>query len=437
MNYLIDFSLRLSSRSFGTRFHFLKKIERSPEGSGGETERKNLVLLVLVFFPFLMQAQLPMNASQFFAQALEGSDSLGLSEEVKKVRFPWIESYDIRMRTDDFNADENLYTFRISPSTPAKRRAQKALSTHLNAAPDFGAQERFCDQLSDVYQDWLAFYLIHEETKLLFAMDTIIKDRRRVFERMAGAYDFDFKELLKLQTDESDLKIELNELQLEEGRLKSAYRISDQFDLIFNGFIDLEGILILLQADAADSLSLQLAETQYEKELISKELALELAESRQIFDFAQLRYEGPHSNIYRERLSLGVGFRIPNSGNQRLKIQELELKQKALDREQARDAFERKNDLVDLRQKLIRDIQAYYYYQKTIAAERSQLKKLAWQISQKEGFDPLLLLDIEERHLNTRLKAFRMKDDIYSDYLRYMEASGRLCGETERNFLGR
>lgn len=433
MKHLIDFPIRLSA----SLFHILNKIER--RGREAKRKRKKLFLVLLMFIPGFLQAQLTIDASDFFAVALAESDTLsGVNEDEigKRIYFPWIESYDLRMRTDEFNVDQNLYTLRITPSTLYKRKAQKALSAHLSQSPDFGGQEAFCDKLSAVYEDWLALYAIQQEGQLLRTLDTVINDRRRIFEKMAGAYDFDFKELLKLQTDESDLGIALHDLSLEEDRLRAAYGLSGTNEFEFTDFIDIGAMLAVLDVQASDSLSLTYTASQYKKELISKELALEIAESRQVFDFAQVRYEGPHTDLFRERVSLGIGFRIPRSGNSRLKIQELELKQKELDREQTRDAVQREADLYSLRQKLIRDINAFTYYQQTIEAERSQLQNLGTQITKKEGFDPLLLLDIEERHIDTRLKAFRKFEEILSDYLQYMEESGRLCGEMERNFLG-
>lgn len=384
----------------------------------------------------MLKAQSPIDASQFFARALAGSDTTGVADEVNRIRFPWIEAYDLRMRTNDFDANKNEYTVRFTPNSIQKRKAQQALSDHLNKEPDFGQQEAFCDQLSDVYEDWLSLYVIHEKTQLLRALDTVIKDRRRVFEKMAGAYDFDFKELLQLQTAENDLQITLHELSLEEDRLRAAYSIASNDPFDFGRFVDMQALQTRLGIRPADSLSSKAAKIQYEQELLSKELALEIAESKQIFDFAQIRYEGPRTDLFQERLSLGIGLRIPHSGNSLIKIQELELKRKALAREQARDAIQRKQDLNNLQQKLIRDISAFSFYQQTIAAERTQLQNLGNQIARKEGFDPILLLDIEERHIETRLKAFRKFEEILVDYLRYLEESGRLCRETGMNFLG-
>lgn len=410
---------------------------RKMKRRGGEMERVwRFLFAMLCFFPFGVKAQESIDAAQFFSRALAGSDSLSPAFSSEKVRFPWIEAYDMRVRTNDFELNQNLYTLRLAPSTPAKRKAQKALSQHLNQQPDFEGQEAFCNQLADVYEDWLALYMKGQESELLRALDTINQDRRRILEKMAGAYNFDYKELLKLRTDESDLEIALNELRAETEQLKAIYGLGTEGRFTFSGFIDIDGIMDVL-AVAPDSFSASYTADQYEKELINKELALEIAESRQILDFAEIRYEGPNMDPLRQQLSVGIAFRIPNSGNRRLKMQELKLEQQLLEREQTRDAAQREAELFTQRQELIRDINAYLFYRETISRERSQLQNLADQIARKEGFDPLLLLDIEARHIDTRLKAFRKWERILSNYLSYIEDAGRLCNETARNFLAR
>ncbi len=383
----------------------------------------------------MLKAQSAIDAAQFFARALAGSDTV-TEISGKRIHFPWIEEYEIRTQTQDFETDKQQYTLRVSPSTLQKRKAQKALSEHLRLAPDFQQQEAYCELIYDVHRDWLALYLIHEEQKLLRRLDTVLQDRQRIFEKMAGSYDFDFQKLIRLQTDQNDLQVALHELSLQADQLRAAYGLSSTtFD--FRDFITVEAIQQLLGAVASDSLPLVDAELLYEQELLQREMALERAESRQIFDFAQFRYEGPSTDLYRERLSLGIGLSIPNSGNRRLKMQELHIEQQALQREQVREAAAWQQNMQELQQKLLRDIAAFHFHQQSLTEERRQLQNLGSQIAKKEGYSPLLLLDIEERYIDTRLKSFSKQEDILYDYLRYMEASGRLCSGEDRNFLER
>lgn len=391
------------------------------------------ILVLLLVFPYLSVAQTTINAEQFFDR---GFSLLGTATklESKNVRFPWIEEYELRSETRDFDFDQQEYTFRISPSTVKKRQAQKALAEHFDNVPDFEYQEMLCKHTLSLHLDWLSLYLITENNRILTALSQVLTDKQVVYEKMAGAYDFDFQELVKLQIAKSDLAIAMHELQLDQNYIENKYGlINPQFE--FQDFVTMDQIYqVLTEETTLSNLNID-PEFAYEKELVARELALEKSEARQFFDFAQVRYQGPHSDMIQERLSLGIGLRIPQSGNRKLKIKELQLKQKEFAREEQRDAQALQEEFNALRQKLLIDIQSYEFYMATIAEERIQLKNLGTKIAQKEGFNPLLLLDIEKRHLNTQLKALELQEDIFLDYLRYLEQSGQLCQQPRVNYL--
>lgn len=391
------------------------------------------IVLILILFPLLSISQKTIDADQFFA--------LGMStfQQVEKtsrgdVRFPWIEQYEFRTETHDFDFDQQEYTFRISPSTSKIRKAQKELYQQMNEAPDFESEEVYCDFILSLQYDWLTLYMLNEHRNILDQLVIVLEDKQTIYERMAGSFDFDVQKLVKLKTAKSDLAIAINEIDLEKNFILGKYNMINQ-TLDFSNFATIETVANGINGLVINPDVLLDPEIAYDKQMLIKEYALESAEKKQLIDFAQLRYIGPHSDLFQERLSIGLGFQIPNSGNRKLKMQELQIRQDDLDREAERELYEQQARINKTERELRRDLLAFTHFQKTIDEERAQLKNLAKQISQKEGASPLFLLDIEERHLNTLTKSLKKKEDLFSNYLDLLGQSGKSCQQPIVNYL--
>jgi hypothetical protein len=101
---------------------------------------------------------------------------------------------------------------------------------------------------------------------------------------------------------------------------------------------------------------------------------LEASEKKRVFDFLQLKYSGPNSDPFQERVSLGLGFQLSNSGSKKLKMQELKLEQEALNLKSERVIQDKKLKLNTFENELQNDIKAFSHFQKTIEEERTELK---------------------------------------------------------------
>ena len=354
----------------------------------------------------------------------------------EKVNFPWIDKYELRTETRDFDFEEQEYTVRISPSSAKIRNAQKVLYNEWKNAPDFEGQKIFCDYLFSLHFDWLAFYIIKENQSVLDELIILLNDKKTIYEKMMTTYEFDLEKMVKLQTDKSDLEIAKHKLDLEWDYLLKKYNIQD-VEIDLTGFITVETILEQLTNDLLFSNTSELVdvESEYKKALLNKEIELELSEQKQVADFLQFRYNGPHSDALEERLSVGLGFQLSNLGSRKLKLHELQIEQEELDREAERTIQEKKANLQALEDKLEKGISIFFHFQEIMKAERTQLQNLSSRITQKEGTSPLLLLEIEERHLSMKIKSLRQEEDLLKDYLECLRQSGKMCEPDAVNFL--
>lgn len=393
------------------------------------------LLAIFLLLPFISFGQERITSDQFFEMGLS-TFKQAERPPMEKIHFPLIDKYEVRTETRDFNLEKQEYTFRVSPSTPKIRKAQKSMYTQLYNAPDFDEQEYYCKLKMSLHLDWLSLYILHKNKSILNELNVVLNDKQSVYEKMAGTYDFDPEKLFKLQTDKSDIEMELHEIQLKEKVLLNKYNIQDK-SIDFGEFITIEAIAQYLDSNQLTHTTTDIidTETEYKKQLLHQEMELEESEKKRIIDFVQVKYNGPHSDLLEERISLGMGFQLSNAGNQKLKIQKLKIKQEELQRKSQRELKEKQSKLTSLESKLHRDIETFFHLQKTIQNERTQLQNISSKITQKEGSSPLLLLDIENRHLSMKIKALDQKKKLLEEYLKYLEAANKMCLSTFTNYL--
>lgn len=394
-----------------------------------------LLLFLVVLIPGV-KSQSTIGSEQFFEQAISMIPQLQTSvlNEERDVNFPWIEEYEFRTETRDFDPEDQEYTLRLSPSTPRIRRAQKALYKHYLNTPKFENRELICDALLDANVDWTSLFLIERNIELLIQLAIIYDDKDKVFQKMMSSSEIPIEKIIDLESDRTDLKFALQELKIEKQKILIKYNFNDVF-LDFADFINVGGIASRVRENLVASNFSSLEEIAYEQEEVKKEIDLELAEKRQIFDFAQVRYEGPHTDFLNERLSLSVGLRIPNSGNRKLRIKELEFRQEDLIQESKRERFEIENRFEQIMFDLKLNIEKWQVFTSLMSDEETKLSSWKSRISGSADFTPLILLEIEERKIEMELKQLEIVEDVLDDYLRYLNQSGVFCNGQYDSFL--
>lgn len=393
------------------------------------------LLFFLLFCSTFCQAQQILTADEFITNGLSNYEELK-STAGENLRFPWIENYEFRTETRDFDFEQQQYTLRVSPSTSKIRKAQKAYADELRNAPDVDGQEIYCDLKLQLHLDWLNLYILNEQKSYISDLLIILNDKKTIYERIIGTYDFDPSKVMKLQTDRSDMEATLNKIQLEEEYLLGIYNIQDR-ELDFSDFISPESILDFLNNDSNLSTEEFPVDMQsaYETALILKEMELESSEEKKWVDFVQLRYRGPHSDAFQERLALGIGFQLSNSGNAKLKMQELQLELEEIETEVERDKQDRQGKIDLSSTQLKFDLKEYFLFQNIISAEREELQKLSEAVSKRQDASPFFFLDIEERNLVMKIKSLNKKEDILRDYLFFVKDLDQMCQSNTSNYL--
>lgn len=393
------------------------------------------LFILFMLVPTLCLSQESINADQFFLQGLSTFERTDRPIR-EKVYFPWVDQYEVRTETRDFDFNSQEYSIRVSPSTGRIRNAQKAYYEGLINTPDFDEQEIYCDLVTSLHEDWLTLFILTENQKLLEDLQVILQDKQTIYERMVGTYEFEVEKLVKLQTQKNDLSITLNEIELQKRRILEKYGMIIQ-EIDFGDFITVEQLFAYLSQNhfSRNSALLIDQETEYEMQLLQREIDLEASENRQLIDFVQVKYTGPHTDLLRERVSVGLGFQLANSGNRRLKMQELQIEQEELWRKSEREFQEQQTKLTELEHQLGADFDSYFHIEKIMLQEREDFLSMSASMTQNQGTSPLFLLEIEERHLSMQLKSIQALQTLYLDYIKYLEESMIFCQTEYKNFL--
>jgi hypothetical protein len=391
------------------------------------------LLIFFLLLPSICFLQETIDTELFFTLGLANfqKDEQPIREE---INFPLIDEYEFRTETRDFNFNEQEYTVRLSPSSPKIRNAQKAYYEELKNAPDFDGQKMLCDLKLSLHIDWLSLFALNENQSILNELLIVLNDKQSIYEKMIGSYEFDPDRLVKLQTEKSDIEIALSKITLEQEYLLKKHKIENQ-KIDFSNFITVEVISEYLSNTRPNQSKIVDLKSAYKKQLLRKEIELESSEKKKIIDFVQIKYNGPHSDALQERLSIGLGFQWSNSGNDKLKMQELQIEMEELNRKSARNIQEKKEKLTILKNKLQRDIEVFFNFQKIMEEEKEELQNLSNSIAQKESASPILLLDIKKRHLLMRVKFLNKKESLIKDYLKYLEQADKMCQPEKINYL--
>jgi len=387
--------------------------------------------------PFCVWSQQVINSEEFFKSGMR--NFIEPEETTRKnTNFPWVEKYEFRTSTRDSDFSRQAYTVRLSTSSSRIRNAQKAIYDEISNTPNFEWQDTYCNQLMIINNDWLSLYIINENKNLLEQLLGIMNDKKAIYEKMFGTLDIDPAKLLKLKSDRTDIKISLHDLRIQQEYLIKLYGFST-IQIDFSDFITTENITEdLFEKSISDEvLHIKDVEFQYKKSLLDKEMALEAAEGKKVLDFVQVKYSGPHSDLLKVRLSLGLSLQLSNSGSRKIKMQELKIEKENLNRTFERNTNEIQKEVGLLKYKLHADIENYSYLLEIGQEEGEELERLSNNISQSQGTSPFLLLAIKERKLSLKINLLRVKKELLQDYLTYLLKSQRLYQSERVNYFYR
>lgn len=400
----------------------------------------------LIFLAFSkLHAQQVVNTSDFFTGIFDqinkvshkatpvSYSAIAPSTEFKSA---YIKEYEFRTETRDFDLDDQSYLIRVSPSTKAIRSAEENLFDTYTLQPRDQGQSIDYSRIEAAYKYWVDHFIASERSTLYEEWKAVLEDKRRVTEKLLLVDNFDLSDYFKVDNEIKDLHIKMINVR-EPATLYRNPFAGFHMSFRFDDIIDLETIKAFVSDFNPASIETTLDEDKYlyDQVILEKELDLEIAESKQILKFAELQYTGPHSDPFREKVSFGVGLRLPWDGDSRLKIHELQYKLDNINFDRTMEIKELFVSASEAKYKLLHDIKVHEELIKLREEQAKKSEDFIKVIAASEGFNPLHALEIKEQSIKSKIEIIDSLRDIYTSYISFLDRSQLLYHSPFRNYL--
>lgn len=368
---------------------------------------------------------------------------------------PWLRDLEFRVRNDALNPDYMRYTLKLEPRGFGEGRAADRYNeaeVKRSRLRDRLLLNRALMERYMVAVECLLRKAIHDLNVEMFA---VLEDRIKVLVKTKDGLEFDLSDLIEAEDDltkfrSQDLEIlkELGVLE-QQAALHTSRGATDSgfsgFDT--TGFVSVDDIIAEVEKGgfALDTghvyleylkQGLTLAENRYQMEkagsrryLSSLSFSYDVGER---LDEEGRRDEGKDYDLRRAYI-LEAGFRLPflTTGSQELNRRKAQLIS------EKEDYRQRRKELEDVMRKDIKDIHSLVVQYRYLRARETQVDAQASlkKYLQMSGVDPLALLSIKAGYLKNRIKVEEVKYGIIRNWIKVLDASGRLSREPLRNWL--
>ena len=381
-------------------------------------------LFTLILFPCFTifgLAQTTITSSQFFQQQLQKAASLpssyGAIQQVPSTFNPsWIDEIDIRTETRDFDLENQQYLVRISPTTKKIRTAQKQLMSSIRKEAKYADENIHKDIIDNAYETWLDAYEAYLELQVNRSLLLVYSDIETVLFRLASQEKVKARDIMEVQEDIGQTEVDIQLLERKINHLLEGKQpIFD--DLVsFPTMID--------RINNAGAKVVDKSQNNLGKSILEAEIALEEAEGQRIFDFLQIQYNGPHTDVLSERISIGAGVKIPFSSDRAIKLEELKIEQAVEARKLEVNSWKLEEERIAQKKEFQAAVGELKIYEQFQSEQAIKHKKMLSQLMKLENVDPLLPLYQQVTERKQELELIEMKLAVYKSFLNYLEVTG-------------
>lgn len=277
--------------------------------------------LVLSFFSGRITAQFNLNDflngarnDVLLYQNQEKSDFLSNN----KFRTPYINRFELRLRSNDLNPSLEDYRLRINPTNPweiiANKNYYKVQTEYLETEYQFFLNEALHKRYQAIIE-----YLKYIDYQSILEKEIAIKsDQYRIWEMQIVNPDFDISEYIELREDIYTNSYETIEINYQIERL--SLKVNETFNYSgkikdFNGeIITLDKIRSLIETEynglSIDNNIMVIKENKA-NELSMQEYKVQKAEGRRNIGFIQAEYDPKRGDGFENYMGFQIGMRLP------------------------------------------------------------------------------------------------------------------------------
>ena len=369
---------------------------------------------LILIFACSISAQEKLEDLSFYIE--QHSDKLAAgrnssSGDLLDYKAPWIDRMEFRTETRDWELVQQEYQFRLRPNTPKVRKYQKQVYQDLLTELEATKAAVKTYGLKKVYENWLEKIFEDRRADLLVNSRSYYDDLVKVLSSTNQKGEIDALEII-------EVKIEREELELKIKNLQKDLANPD----IQNSLLSIEDIKgkILIDSDNP-GLYPSIASDLFDLQKIENKYALEKAEKNKAFEFAQVTYRGPHDEIWQERISMSLAFRIPRGERTNFDMLELQI-DKMMEQEQiAERKLDYQNSLGSATEDLQEAIDAYDE-KKEMIAQLAKYGDILEKYNPSTKGEIVKLISLKMDAMDGQLDLLRLEENIYERYIDYLDA---------------
>ncbi len=361
--------------------------------------------------------------------------------DAHRPNLPYLDQVSLRTETDRFDPDRQEYAIRFSMNSLSEVSKENTLQD-ITATSKAEVQRLYLhESLLRRYQGLASYYYLVQRLAVEKQLADVYAGRAGVLKKKGMLdLDVDVDELIKNDFDRDKLDLDIAE---DESMLTYVVKalqtaspsISGDWVPDTTGFINIP--LISLQLSQwSDSVSNhpQFAIKQVKSSVLDAEYAVERAKSNQILDFVQLRYANvPYVQDINRELSVGLSLYLPFNGGSHLKMEELLVEKN----EAEQNMLLYQNDMTDRIQQARLKIEVllhqYEVAQKQLEASGDRFILDPGNVPMEEG--AVIVLSARELQLKRQLNLLTIEDQIFEQYIRLLDLTGRLSASPAVNYL--
>lgn len=373
-----------------------------------------------------------LSAQVSFSTYLEGeikrTQNLSTSVESEIIPFkaPVIRRWDFRMDTDEFKFDRQEYQIRGNVSSRAIRKYQNQMYEGYAEELNFERAKSYKVDAEEIYNRWLQSYFAAKEGALKKEMLPYLDDQILMLKKVDPNGELSLYDYLDKQ----------KELDLLKWDISKKDKILEALKPELGQTIGVESIVSFVEAV---NLKLNLSYPNYEADQldikrIETEYNLEEAEAAQILDFFRVSYNGPHTNLLEERLSVGVALNFRRSEKRELDLVELKFEKQMEEEQIAQRQYEYQLDVAKSLYEFRNAVDVYYSFQQVLQRLDEQYAIVESQnpVSKR---DIIKWLDLKREYLASKEKLVQLEKDVFDAYLDWLDVTGILDQYYSINFL--
>ena len=280
---------------------------------------------MILLFLFICNAQFSIGQFSMEEFLSTSRDDLTLNPSKAKLDFlkennfngPWISRVEFRTRSNDANISQEDFRFRLTPGNPGEIKANKRYYDKQVALLNTAYQEELNDAL--VFRYALAIDHIFEFGRKANLEKQLVINRQLIdmMSSSTGAYNMDIGDLVDAESDELDMKLEIENSKIYlheiEYLIKEFYDFSGELDWSQAGLIELNDILNLFAEFKGKSTGqhINLVKRDKEHALAAERFNIEKSESLRNIGYFQAEYDTERGNEAFDHFGYQIGIRIP------------------------------------------------------------------------------------------------------------------------------